>query len=860
MSDDERDCEVPPRGVEGEQPRSRLVRFWRRSFTERLRENAGLLNCFETFIGLLQDVLRVVLLIMPFFAAMLLDVLTIWNFLLASRLFVWILKGEEIPPKKVLMRQPRGDPENEITADGEKADTREYGELAHLNIWSGDVILNIVYTVLVIAVLAVMFVALPVLVMLDVLTCHFCKVATKGSSAAVSFTINLAKWLNYWSNDVQRRFLIASVATACFPQLNRPTEDILESMEDGLEVVIERLMAIEMFFARVFILGPAMIVAAFVDIVTLWSGLFTNRIFVMIILGEEFPSVDDFVKGKYKRCNIWDGTVILNVFFLIVFDLALLLSIVLVIVILIVDTLTLSKFKMSAKLKKELPEALLLVQQFFDRVSHGRKKYLVAWILDKEQKNTCLQVLFVLLLLVINAIAVVGTTEAAGVSFLFAAPPTPNPTGAPTLSPVPTPNPSSSPTLGPTANPTNAPTLSPVPTPNPSSSPSVSPSSSPTSMPTQSPVPTVPTAPSVSPTAAPSHSPTPLPTGLPSVSPTPLPTGSPSLSPTLEPTFSPTSSPTARPTSAPTLSPTLFPTRSPTISPTLTPTTQPTSSPTDSPTGFPTDAPTGYPTSFPTSNPTFRELTNSELKAVMASRLELTLGWRDLCQTCTDGPVKFAQVFDSACSVSDSSSFCVNDNGRTYGAVNIDGTADEEDRIYLDLKASSLNCGFPFNFQCRSGNPTQKAIYALGFLCVAIGWRDVCSGCSDPPLRFSQWCVDPGLGTTVSGTNSLPGSINTGGAVNDDDQFYVSAYVHPTASPTLPLLTYAKSNCFISFGTRDACNGCSSPPTKRGSVGFDGSCFDVVGSDSLCAGSYVSINTDGVVNDDDMFYIALTCN
>ena len=342
-------------------------------------------------------------------------------------------------------------------------------------------------------------------------------------------------------------------------------------------------------------------------------------------------------------------------------------------------------------------------------------------------------------------------------------------------------------------------------------------------------------------------------------SPTLSPTSAPTLIPTTTPTLSPV--PTPEPTSAPSATPSVSPTP-PTISPTSSPSLQPTSSPTLLPTDSPSPLPTEAPTQLPTSAPSLSPLSSEELHALMSSRLRMTLGWSDVCGNgCTNGPMKFATFFDSSCVVTGTDSNCipVPAQNRTFGSVNLDGTIGSDDRLYLQLNASSLSCGLATDADCATGTPTQQAIYAMGFLCVALGWSDVCSGCTTPPTRLTEWCVDSGLSTTLTGIGTLPGSLNMAGTPNDDDNFYISAFVHPSAPP-LALLDYARANCHVTLGLRDLCNGCFDPPAKRGSVGFDGTCFDVVGSDSLCVGNYASVNADGVITGDDVFYAALTCS
>ena len=71
--------------------------------------------------------------------------------------------------------------------------------------------------------------------------------------------------------------------------------------------------------------------------------------------------------------------------------------------------------------------------------------------------------------------------------------------------------------------------------------------------------------------------------------------------------------------------------------------------------------------------------------------------------------------------------------------------------------------------------------------------------------------------------------------------------------------TYVRSKCYVYFGWRDSCDGCTSSPSKWGYMRGDGTCFKT-GTNSTCAGSWLGINTDGDVNGDDKFYIRLRCD
>ena len=351
-------------------------------------------------------------------------------------------------------------------------------------------------------------------------------------------------------------------------------------------------------------------------------------------------------------------------------------------------------------------------------------------------------------------------------------------------------------------------------------------------------------------------------------SPTALPTSSPTLRPTRRrftrrPTRNPTSSSptpaadlTSAPSSAPTESPTFSPTRSPTKRPvaTLAPTRLPTGRPTSQPTSRPTRQPTR-----PTSAPSFAPLSRTELKDVLTSKIRATFGWRDACRDCRGEATKFGTFVDTNCITRGSDSGCINANGIRYAGIDIDGTGDEHDRFYLRINALDLNCGLSTSAACARGTPRQKAIFDLRYLCLGFGWRDDCNSCTQGPSKLQEYCVDSSLSQSVLGENTRRGSLNLGGRVNGDDNFYVTAYVHPFAPRDSEMLSYVRTYCRITIGWRDECESCTDAPTKRGSVFFSGTCTGVTGSDSRCVGRYALISPDGRVDGNDKFYMALTC-
>jgi len=79
--------------------------------------------------------------------------------------------------------------------------------------------------------------------------------------------------------------------------------------------------------------------------------------------------------------------------------------------------------------------------------------------------------------------------------------------------------------------------------------------------------------------------------------------------------------------------------------------------------------------------------------------------------------------------------------------------------------------------------------------------------------------------------------------------------------------SYINANCTLYFGWRDTCDGCTSGPSKVGSVSGD-ACTNLAGGNNTCVsvdlGSdrgvrMLGINTDGDVNEDDKFFIGIRC-
>ena len=75
-----------------------------------------------------------------------------------------------------------------------------------------------------------------------------------------------------------------------------------------------------------------------------------------------------------------------------------------------------------------------------------------------------------------------------------------------------------------------------------------------------------------------------------------------------------------------------------------------------------------------------------------------------------------------------------------------------------------------------------------------------------------------------------------------------------------------REGCYVYFGWRDSCNGCTDDPSKWGRVNTV-SCENGVGNANTCAATPINgttvqlfgLNTDGDVGGDDKLYVGLRC-
>lgn len=196
----------------------------------------------------------------------------------------------------------------------------------------------------------------------------------------------------------------------------------------------------------------------------------------------------------------------------------------------------------------------------------------------------------------------------------------------------------------------------------------------------------------------------------------------------------------------------------------------------------------------------------------------------------------------------------------------------------------------------------QLALRTINGACtIHYGWADQCDACDAPPSKWG-WVREAACETESADCScqvdlldeemvQLLG-LNVDGQVGEDDRFYTSlsctlpepargpcgepgrllvgfddarAPVCVDAGPAL--LAPVRSSCGLVSGWRDSCGGCDSPPSKWGrstSVDCDpGNTEDnrcstpTLGADTV---SMLSLDTDGIVNDNDKFYLGLSCD
>jgi hypothetical protein len=183
------------------------------------------------------------------------------------------------------------------------------------------------------------------------------------------------------------------------------------------------------------------------------------------------------------------------------------------------------------------------------------------------------------------------------------------------------------------------------------------------------------------------------------------------------------------------------------------------------------------------------------------------------------------------------------------------------------------------------------------------GWRDSCPGCVDPPVKWgwaSGTSCQNGGGTDntcaavdLGGISIQSFGLNPDGTVDINDKFFTGLHcaapsgADGQATGTCPagqfvtgrsgagltctsgpgaVLTYVRAHCSIYLGWRDNCGNCTTPPDRWGRANDD-SCDVGIGPGNSCTPASLGtesvnlfgMNTGGVVDGNDKFYVAFHC-
>jgi hypothetical protein len=298
-------------------------------------------------------------------------------------------------------------------------------------------------------------------------------------------------------------------------------------------------------------------------------------------------------------------------------------------------------------------------------------------------------------------------------------------------------------------------------------------------------------------------------------------------------------------------------------------------------------------------------------------------GWRDSCGSCSTAPEKWGFAKAASCMNGlGGNGTCQTPSlgGQTVQlfGLNTDGDVGDDDKFYVSLHCPAGDaqpapgpCGTDEFVSGATGDsvtcvPASGVVldYVRTSCSLYLGWRDSCDGCTTPPERWGRVgptdCANGAGASNTCSTATLGGQsvqllgVNSGGDVDDNDKLYLG--LHCTApvadsgmatgacpagqlltgiaadgslacaSPAPLVASYFGARCATYFGSRDNCDGCSSPPEKWG-LARNGSCQNGVGANNTCAATALGsasvqlfgLNTDGDVNDDDKLYIGFGC-
>lgn len=236
------------------------------------------------------------------------------------------------------------------------------------------------------------------------------------------------------------------------------------------------------------------------------------------------------------------------------------------------------------------------------------------------------------------------------------------------------------------------------------------------------------------------------------------------------------------------------------------------------------------------------------------------------------------------------------DSGDTGGDGGGGGTATAcaSGQFATDISASG-------QVTCTSPDPlTQQAL--ADHCSVYLGWRDSCGACTTAPDKWGRagtGSCSPGVGTNNTCTMPmLEGKpvhlfgLDLDGDVDENDKLH--AGLHCTANTTngtmapcpagqlvdgfdgaswtcssfaRMVITYVQANCSLYLGWQDNCGGCTTAPTKWGQISPN-TCQNGAGIGNTCNAPTLlgtetvrlfGLSTDGNVDDNDKFHVALRC-
>lgn len=184
---------------------------------------------------------------------------------------------------------------------------------------------------------------------------------------------------------------------------------------------------------------------------------------------------------------------------------------------------------------------------------------------------------------------------------------------------------------------------------------------------------------------------------------------------------------------------------------------------------------------------------------------------------------------------------------------------------------------------------------------IHLGWRDQCSGCTDPPAKWgsvSAKSCDKGFGVdntceivNLGGTSVQLFGLNLDGNVDTNDKLYArfsceATTLVPSSGPcdldelvidyssgmlgcgaaSVGILDALRSSCRMTLGARDSCDGCNAPPLQwgqtstlqcsNGSAGQTTCSMATLGAETV---DLLGLDFEGDVDGNDTLFIGSSC-